>query len=53
MGKIEGQGFKTDTWKEHQVPVLKAEVTDYITGITRVVETQGKIVAAAAESNLQ
>ena len=32
---------------------MKAEVTDFITGITRVVETQEEIVAAAAESNLR
>ena len=32
---------------------MKAEVTDFITGITRIVETQEEIVAAAAESNLR
>ena len=32
--------------------VLKAEVTDFFTGITRVVETQEEIAAAAAKSNL-
>ena len=34
-------------------PVLKAEVTDFVTGITRVVETQEEIIAAAAESKLR
>ena len=33
--------------------MLKAEVTDSITGISRIVETQEEIVAAAAESNLR
>ena len=33
--------------------VLKAEITDFITGITRTVYTQEEIVAAAAESNLR
>ena len=34
-------------------PDLKAEVIDFNTCITRVVETQKEIVAAAAESNLR
>ena len=33
--------------------VLKAKVTDFITGITGVIETQEKIVAAAAKFNLR
>ena len=32
--------------------VLKADVTDFVTGITRVVETQEEIITAAAKSNL-
>ena len=32
---------------------MKAEVTDFITGTTRIVETQEEIVAAATESNLR
>ena len=33
--------------------MLKAEITNFITGITRTVYTQEEIVAAAAESNLR
>ena len=39
--------------RNNKSPVLKAEVTDFITGTTRVVETQEETIAAAAESNLR
>ena len=39
--------------RNNKQPVLKAEITDFITGITRTVYTQEEIVAAAAESNLR
>ena len=35
------------------MPSLEVKVTDFITGITRVVETQECIVAAATKSNLR
>ena len=37
--------------RNNRQPVLKAEVTDFITGSTKTVYTQEKIVIAAAESN--
>ena len=33
--------------------VLKAELTDFVTGITRTMSTQEKNVVAAAKSNLR
>ena len=33
--------------------MLKVEVTDFVTGITRIVETQEEIVTATMESNLR
>ena len=47
----EGRDSKQIRGKNNKSPVLKAEVTDFITGTTRIVETQEEIVAAAAESN--
>ena len=38
--------------RNNKQPVLKAEITDFITGITRTVYTQEEIVVVAAESNL-
>ena len=37
--------------RNNKQPVLKAEVTDFITGITKTIYTQEEIVIAAAESN--
>ena len=39
--------------RNNKQPVLKAEVTVFITGIVRTVYTQEKIVIAAAESDLR
>ena len=50
----EGRDSKQIRGRNIKSPVLKAEVTDFITGISRIVETQEEIVAAAAaESNLR
>ena len=37
--------------RNNKQPVLKAEVIDFITGITKTVYTQEEIIIAAAESN--
>ena len=37
--------------RNNRQPVLKAEVTDFITGSTKTVYTQEEIVIAATESN--
>ena len=39
--------------RNNKQPVLKAEVTDFITSIIKTVYTQEEIVIAAAESNLR
>ena len=39
--------------RSNKQPVLKAEITDFITGITRTVTTQEEFGAAAAKSNLR
>ena len=49
----EGHDSKQIRGKNIKLAVLKAEVTDFITGISRIMETQEEIVAAAAESNLR
>ena len=49
----EGRDSKQIRWRNIKSPVLKAEVTDFFTGISRIVETQEEIVAATAESNLR
>ena len=49
----EGRDSKQIRGRNIKSPVLKAEVTDFISGISRIVETQEEIVAAAAESNLR
>ena len=49
----EGRDSKQIRGRNIKSPVLKDEVTDCITGISRIVETQEEIVAAAAESNLR
>ena len=49
----EGRDSKQIRGRNIKSSVLKAEVTDFITGTTRIVETQEEIVAAAAESNLR
>ena len=51
--RLEGLDSKQIRGRNNKSPVLKAEVTDFITGTTRVVETQEEIVAAAAKSNLR
>ena len=48
----EGMDSRQIRGRNNKQPVLKAEITDFITGITRTVYTQEEIVAAAAESNL-
>ena len=47
------EGFESRqiSGKNNKQPVLKAEVIDFITGITKTVYTQEEIVIAAAESN--
>ena len=37
--------------RNNKQPVLKAEVTDFITGITKTVYTQYEVIIDAAESN--
>ena len=49
----EGRDFRQIHGRNNKCPVLKAEVTDFVTGISRIVETQEEIVAAAAESNMR
>ena len=49
----EGIDSKQIWGKNNKQPVLKAEITDFITGITRTVYTQEEIVVATAESNLR
>ena len=39
--------------KNNKQPVLKVEITDFVTGITTTVHTQEEIVAAAVELNLR
>ena len=39
--------------RNNKQPVLKEEITNFITGTTITVYTQEEIVAAATESNLQ
>ena len=48
----EGRESKQIRGRDNKQPVLKAEITDFVTGITRTVYTQEEIVIAAAESNL-
>ena len=49
----EGRDSRQIRRRNTKSPVLKANVTDFITSITRVVETQETIVAATTESNLR
>ena len=49
----EGVGSRQIGGKNNKKPVLKAEIINFITGITRTVYTQEDIVAAAAESSIQ
>ena len=49
----EGRDSRQIRGQNNKYPVLKAEVTDFVTGITIIVETQEEIVAAAAKSNLR
>ena len=48
----EGRDSERIRGRNNKSPVLKAEVTNFLTGTTRVVGTQEEIIAAAAESNL-
>ena len=49
----EGRESRQIGRQNNKFPVLKVEVTNFVTGTTKVVETQEEIVAAAAESNLR
>ena len=56
---IQEEQARQEGWESRQLQgrnnkclVLKPEVTDFVTGITRIIETQEEIMAAAAESNL-
>ena len=49
----EGCDSKQIRGQNNKSLVLKAEVVDFITSTTRVVETREEIVAAAAKSNLR
>ena len=49
----EGMESRQIRGKNNKQPVLKAEITDFITGTTTTVYTQEEIVIAAAESNLR
>ena len=49
----EGVESSTIEGRNNKQPVLKAEITDFVTGITRTVYTQEEIVVAATESNLR
>ena len=48
----EGKESKQIQGRNSTQLVPKAEITDFITGITRTVYTQEEIVVAAAKSNL-
>ena len=49
----EGIDLKQVWRRNNKQPVLKVEIIDFITGITRTVYTQEEIVVAAAKSNLR
>ena len=49
----EGVELRQIRGRNNQQPVLKAEITDFITGTTTTMYTQEEIVIAAAESNLR
>ena len=49
----EGRDSKQIRGRNNKQPVLKGEITNFITGITRIVYTQEEIVVAAAESNFR
>ena len=49
----EGIDSKQICRRNNKQPVLKAEITNFITGITRTVYMQEEIVVTAAESNLR
>ena len=48
----EGKDSRQIRERNNNQPIIKAEVTDFITGTVRTVHTQDKIVRAAAKSNL-
>ena len=45
--------FRQMCGKNTKCPVLKNKITDFITGISRIVETQDETIDAAAESYLR
>ena len=47
----EGRESKKIRGRNSKQPVLKAKITDFVTGITRTVYMQEEIVITAAESN--
>ena len=49
----EGVNSRQIQGRNNKQPMLKAAITDFMTGITRTVYTQEEIVAAPAESNLR
>ena len=49
----EGFESRQNKGRNNKQPVLKVEVTDFITGITKTVYTQEEIVITAAKSNRQ
>ena len=49
----EGVESTTIRGRDDKQPVLKVEITDFVTGITRTMYTQEEIVVAAAESNIR
>ena len=48
----EGMDLRQIRRRNNKQPVLKAEITDFINGVTTTVYTQEEIVVAATESNL-
>ena len=49
----EGLDSRQIRGRNNKQPVLKAEITDFINGVTTIVYTQEGTVVAAAESNLR
>ena len=49
----EGKDSRQIRGRNNKQPVLKAEITDFISGTIKTVYTQEEIVSAAAESNLR
>ena len=49
----EGVDSRQIRGRNNKQPVLKAEIVDFIIGITTIVYTQEEIIATAAKSNLR